>query len=338
MNWIEHVCVFLSVILLFFIMWRLFSEPIQTWLSPSSAFLPVTVAVDKDGGIVTTPTTTPTTSLVIDSSDMEYYRNKNPDVIHQYHARKTEYEPVRQETAPTTINDQAAEDIELDAILLHQIVRDISADSQSVHDSHVQNTVKHLYQNLPKASTSTPLYALATEIVQFAKQSDISHEKVDDVNFIVQQILDRNATVHTVGNDREGDVLAKVWTSGNAAVKRQVLNELVDCKDTAVSLWNAGAPSIYCPTGVVTRLLNATSIENPDKMPRTTQVLRDEMLQTAAKVRKDCEADPAYHQTSSGEQHEWFKGKLVSAYERQYDGVISMDRVKEEMNAWIDAV
>jgi hypothetical protein len=195
----------------------------------------------------------------------------------------------------------------------------------------VQATTRALYDSLEASESEAtgiddvePI-DVHVEIIALTKAQ--LPEKVGDVDFVLSQIAGRDASVYNLNGKKETQVLRQVWESGNENVRRQLINELVDCKKSADEL--------YCPTGVVTRIVNATAIESPDKMARTTDVLRAEMMNTAARVRGELEKDKVYCALSDEAQSESLKKKLEETYADMYKGVLPEDVIQKELAGWI---
>jgi len=363
------ICVALSVCMLIYI-FHVLSRDLpdknfyKSLFSFSDVAPPLVLHVDKDLSIVPSDVAENgsaaggedpkiNTSYVIEKSDMDYYRDNKKALVKDYEARVKLYEPRKEKVQgnPETVatyppqrpaaNAANAAAVQIDAVILAQLFDEMRVDtnSQNVHDIAVQDTTKRLFNDSgpgvldalfnPNAALDVPV-----EIIEFAQRSDFPKHKINDVRFVVAEIYKRDAPVSNVGK-KESEVLSQVWQGGNPNVRRQVLNELLDCKKQ--DPWDE-APTIYCPTGVVTRIVAASAIENPEKMAKTKEVLRQEMLETAAKVRADLERDPAFSALAPLEQSAKLKETLSDTYDRAYDGVVSKDVVRGEMNEWIDAI
>ena len=357
------ICVALSVCMLIYIFHVLSRDlPDQNFYKSLFSFSdvapPLVLHVDKDHGIVPSDVAengsasneTINTSYVIEKSDMDYYRDNKKALVKDYEARVKLYEPRKEKERESRLENTATNPlqrppanaaVQIDAVILAQLFDEMRVDtnSQNVHDIAVQDTTKRLFSDSgpgvldalfnPNAALDVPV-----EIIEFAQRSDFPKHKINDVRFVVAEIYKRDAQVSNVGK-KESEVLSQVWQGGNPNVRRQVLNELLDCKKQ--DPWDE-SPTIYCPTGVVTRIVAASAIETPEKMARTKEVLRKEMLETAAKVRADLERDPAFGILAPLEQSAKLKETLEDTYDRAYDGVVSKDVVRGEMNEWIDAI
>jgi hypothetical protein len=145
--------------------------------------------------------------------------------------------------------------------------RAITADTQNVHDTVIQNNVKNKYKSLP--SNYSDIDSTIRDIMVFC-------DNCPDILDTVNKIKQRNATVVNFEGNAESDILKKTWNGANAAVKAQIINELRDCKKGS---------DIYCPTGVATRIVSATYIESPDNYPKDKNSINAEILGKCAHLR-----------------------------------------------------
>ena len=248
----------------------------------------------------------PAKSFAVEKADIKYYRDEKKAVL------------------PS---------IDLDTVILAGIVQGIREGSQSVHDTAVQNTTKTLFKALnaddgadceahADGSHADGSHADETPVavLYFAAKSDMPPSQVADVRFVLSQLAERDASIYNLDGKTEMQVLDTIWQSGNELVRRQLLNELVDCKKDE--------GEIYCPTGVVTRLMNATAIEAPEKMARTTDTLRTEMMNIAIKVRDE----------NAGASEDRLKELLTATYKKTYDGVVSHELVQKELDTWLEHI
>lgn len=164
------------------------------------------------------------------------------------------------------------------------------------------------------------------DIINNAKWNGKNWRKIQNV---VGQIKDRNSSIKNL-NDTEFGVLKNAWGSANDNVKEQILNELEDMTD--------GKSYIVCPTGVSSRIINANIVEDPGSSPIKEEDLRKEMLNSASKIRADLERSPKFQQLSEEYQIEIFKQKLFDKCNKDYNGIISPERIHKELNVWIDDI
>lgn len=302
--------------------------------SATAALPPPAFIIEAEAAPTTVATaTTVKPTFLFEKADMDFYvkEAKNRDVheryervIHLYPELKKRRDRTRTTTTQPLANHEEENDMVLAAVL-EEIAR---PHSQTVHDTAVQETVKiYMKETASPSPTSNDLQRIQAEILAYTSQH--KPQAVSDVSFVLKKILKRDSSLYNIKSN-ETDVLARVWSSPSDNVKRQVINELVDCKKSE--------NEIYCPTGVVTRLVNAGLIETPEAMPRTKETLRAEMLLKASDTRERLEANPDFKALPEEAQSARLKQELIQRYETDYAGVVSADVLKQEYTAWIDTV
>jgi hypothetical protein len=197
---------------------------------------------------------------------------------------------------------------------------------QNVHSSLVQDTIKNKYQEAKKKTSHIPSRDTQTEIIKFARYLK---KDVGKLQNIINQIKERNSFVKHM-NDTEINVLNNSWISANNNVKEQIINELLDITD--------GKDYIVCPTGVTSRIINANIVENPESSPIKEEDLRKEMLQSASKIKAELDKSNSFRNLSDIDQNHFFKEKLIQKFNKDYDGIISRDRIKKEFEIWINDI
>lgn len=231
-------------------------------------------------------------------------------------------EPVTELVIPDNNRLDILEDIRnYDNGNMLELIGNFTAKQQNVHDSLIQDNIKLKSEKIKgtnAASTTEILYQ--KEIIDYAQRKHNGGKIYD----ILMQIKNRNSHITNI-NSTEVQVLNDSWAAANENVKVQIINELLD------SVVNG---YIVCPTGVVSRILSADIVEDPESGPRTQEILRVEMLATASQVRADLEADNHYMQLNDIEQTVMLKDALKKKYIENYTGVVSMERVEAELESW----
>lgn len=200
-------------------------------------------------------------------------------------------------------------------------------DLQNVHDSVVQNTIKHKFKNIEEKTQEQTENEkdIIKEIIERSKQSSPKYAKISG---ILAQIASRSSPVYNL-NSNEIEVLKKTWINAPEQQKDQILNELLDCEENN---------RLVCPTGVVSRIINSDVVLAPEKASKTIENLREEMMNTAARVRNELEDKDEFQNKPDNEQSEIFKDTLVKKYEENYKDVIDMDIIKGEYEKWINDI
>lgn len=201
---------------------------------------------------------------------------------------------------------------------------DIDNDTQNVHDSLVQDTIKTKYKTISTDSTAN----IANEIICVDEILQISGDKATAVQLVLQQIQERNYSISNLESN-EVSVLNNSWAAASTNVKLQIINELLDA---------SSGTYLVCPTGVVSRIINANVVENPESSPHTILDLRNEMLQSAAVIRATLEKDNAYTLATTEQQLVLFKEQLEKKYIADYTGVIPIEKIQSELDEWLKHV
>lgn len=247
------------------------------------------------------------TEYVYDRSDRLYFKKQlelergfNPLVV------ETIVETIPPPPSPAPI-------MNVDAYIRQNLGRG----SQNVHDTCVQNTVKQRYLDISKTaknSTENPDYI--ERIQEYAKSMG------KDVSDVIKRIQDRNASLYNFDGQKEMDVLTNTWiTAEDDNVKHQIINELGECRNSY--------GTIYCPTGVATRIVNATFINDPDKIPKTKEILHTEMMNIAVDLRNKQETEGTY-------DDERFKKDLLEKYKKDYEGILTNDKIDDMTKDWLE--
>lgn len=260
---------------------------------------------------------------LIDDADLEYYKN---DINKDFEQRLALYDP---HNVPQRANfyDNPQYDNIIRANIVNQII--YNPDSQNVHDTMIQKALKKQYNAVSGSGSNKSL----DEVRKYIDQSELSHKDKQTCNRVVDQIVKRNAKLTNFNNDSEVDILKKTWTNGDQNVRDYLLQELKDCDN--------GYNEIYCPTGVASRIVNATFINDLDDnvaLPKTRELIHKEMMDSAAKVRTDLESSNDYNNVDETQQSVMFKDTLLAKYETDYENILSKDEIKDMTKDWIDHV
>ena len=196
--------------------------------------------------------------------------------------------------------------------------------NQTIHDSFVQKKVSNDYSNL-KTETNCSKQddeKIELDIIEFIKMNNLRNTNgTEKIRSIIDKIKTRNCYISNL-NDSEYEILKTTWKLGDNNVKTELINQLEDCLDEKYQ------NSLFCPTGVATRIIESTYINNPEKYPKTKEVLNQEMLNTAAKLRTN-NPDLSINE---------FKLKLIDIYSKEYEGILNKKQINEQIQDWIDYV
>lgn len=262
---------------------------------------------------------------LVDNSDLQYYHQEiqnNPNEffdILDYDLDEILGQPIdTRQDRPDNIHHErfglhGPDNRHIERFTNHVIQDIIRDDTQSVHDTIIQNQIKQEYNNHVLDGGSNGHDGTLEEIIKY------NPEKSNDISAIIQQIQVRNSNVYNIKDD-EINVLKKVWSNGNDNVKAQVIKELLDCKQER--------GGIYCPTGVVTRIIQSNFIENPENMPKTPNMFKKEMLNKAS-ILKDKNPDMS---------DESFTTLLLNEYKSDYKDILTEPEIKTITDEWINYI
>lgn len=229
----------------------------------------------------------------IEYSDLRYYINTRDE----FEKRKTLYETILNPVVYTQTN--IIRDIPADILDYH-------IDNQNVHDTIMQKNIKNTYEQ--SHNFTGDIEDITDNILELCKDKD--KEKIKD---IIEKIKTRNSYVTNV-NSNEIDVLKNVWLNGDLNVKKQIINELLDCVDIGNTL--------YCPTGVTSRIISAAHINNPQYAPKTKDILKREVIEKFG------------HNYSKDNDKFLAKEKTIN----EYFSVYERKDIEDIINEWYDDI
>jgi len=280
--------------------------------------------------------------ILLEPMDLNYYNRLNQARLELKNSRKKNYRMNKE-----TINNEIAE-LPDNTILQNVELRlpeninlnNFNNDNQNVHDTTIQDTIKKKYQILKKKNNNNlnnlnKLFNLnkkhnlkIEDILNYAKKNN-NLKNEERLKFILEQIYERNSSIINLDYSTEVEILNMIWS--NSDIRDQIINELFECYDPIYK-------NIVCPTGVVSRLLNADIILNPESSPRTIEMLREEMLNIASKIRSDCENDEEYKKLNEDDQSKNLKEKIINKIHETYINIISEDKIQKELDTWIEHI
>lgn len=230
----------------------------------------------------------------VEYSDLQHYINTRKE----FENRKSIVDLI---IDPTIIIENNQIGVEIPEIINHHINTDV----QNVHDNTIQKNIKGAYSDILQTQQNFD----KEEILGYVKD-EVKREKISE---ILDIIIKRNSYVTNL-NSNETDVIKNVWFNGNENVKNQAILEILDCVDENGVL--------YCPTGVTSRIASALYINNPDKFPKTKEILNQEVMTTFGKHFREIP------------DKELAKEKTINDYYKVYD----RDTILSLIDEWIDYV
>ena len=270
--------------------------------------------------------------VILNPVDVDYY-NRLKNMRELLKEKRVKNYNMNKETINNEVADIPVETIEFERVEL-RIPEEINLNNfdnnaQNVHDSTVQDTIKQKFIKLKTNNIKKGINI--NDILIYAKNKNqlMDKFKEDRLKFILNSIRDRNSRITNLEDNTELEILGLVW--GDERMREQIINELFDC-------YNGEYNNIVCPTGVVTRLLNADIILNPETTPRTIEILRTEMLNLAAQIRTECEKKEEYLNKTEEEQDIYLKEKIKTKINDTYKGILSTETIQNELDTWLDVI
>lgn len=206
--------------------------------------------------------------------------------------------------------------------------------SQNVHDTVVGSMVRNIYSNInlvnkPDFNTE--------DLVNDVKQYAAGKEHYDKVSKVLAEVKMRNSIITNVNNLTELELLASIWKkacSENEETEKNIKDMLIEQIADTVGDYD----TVLCPTGFTNRIATALVVEDPEKMPKTKELFHAEIMETAANLRNELEKDNAYNDLDDDKKSSEYKEKLNEKLEKDYDGVLSKDDIKNIVAPWIDHI
>lgn len=230
---------------------------------------------------------------------------------------------------PPEIKNMRKEDYvvvqEMDREREHEVFEErrvvLHEDSQNVHDSVLCHETGIKWKKLiAEAGKKDNSKTINLDILNRAHI-----EQREKLAYILSLIEKRNGTIMNMDGSSEVEVFNTVWNNSSELRKDQLINDILDCSN--------GKNAIHCPTGVVTRIMNSDIVDDIRNVPKTTEILHEEIMNTASKIYKECE-----NIDNDNERKDVFRRKLLAKLEEDYKDIISSKDIEKEINSWIDAV
>ncbi len=195
----------------------------------------------------------------------------------------------------------------------------LTDDKQNIHDSFVQKQSKNGYNQIEKGNEKN-IRDLSYEIKKYIKDNKLyCGTKLQKILNIIDKIQRRNTYISNF-SDTEYNILCNTWNSGNDNVKVQLLKQLEECLDSFGNL--------YCPTGVTTRIIESTYIENPESYPKPKNIINQEILHKTSALRKE------YPDLSTNE----FKVLLIEHLYKDYSELMTKNDISKNVSEWIEYI
>lgn len=183
-------------------------------------------------------------------------------------------------------------------------------DYQNVHEPYVNKYIRKIFNDVSKYENKLQ----QKEIVDRAPE-----DKKKQISTILDCINKRNSTLTNLDEANEVTVINSIWekAKNNENIKSMFYTQLLDSYENG---------HLVCPSGVVNRVISSISIENPEKFPKTKDMINMEILQTASKIRNDTKED------------ENFKEILMTKLQKDYENILTTEEIEQIISPWIDLI
>lgn len=241
-----------------------------------------------------------------------YYYNELPQTDFLYQENEITFEP------PIRDLNNINEDTRQHTRATHDttVVNVLNVDTQNVHDTLVNKYTKNAFSELPGLMYKDP--NLIENILKEVPKKDF-----DVITEVLNKIKDRNSNITNLGSNNELEVLDRVWqhSKTNENIKNELFNQIKDSYENGYTV---------CPTGFVNRIVSCIHVESPNLMPKTKDIVKQEMLNTASFIMNQIQ-ELNLPETD-------FRSKLMEKLEKDYSGIMTSDEIAEEIKDWIDYV
>lgn len=214
-------------------------------------------------------------------------------------------------------------------------------DAQNVHDTDVGKAIRKIFDSVEiEKQSNFSTTELLDDIKDYAKirsnENMSTLENKNKIYEVLDTVAKRNGKISNVGGASEMELLATVWYTSELKNKssRQNIRDmlLVQLSDT----FSNG--NVLCPSGFVNRIATALVVESPEEFPKTSAMINEEMLESAAYIRRTLETRPEYNQLNEASQHAEFKRLLLEKLEEDYIDILTLDDIQKRIDPWINYV
>lgn len=211
------------------------------------------------------------------------------------------------------------------AVVEPQTIHVPRVDLQNVHDSTINKYIRSLFEKF--TITETP------GIIQEIQGSlgNLEPHKRESINKVLADVATRNGTITNLNGASELGVLSCVWQESqkDENIKDMLFQQIIDTHENGHT---------HCPTGFITRISTALLINKPEDFPKTKELVKTEMFNTAANLRTELEKDDNYKELSDDDQSTELKTRLLNKYNEDYKGIFTDKEITELTKDWIDHV
>lgn len=211
------------------------------------------------------------------------------------------------------------------------------SDAQNVHDTDVGKAVRKIFDSVEiEKQCEFDTGDLIDNIKDYVDESNMKRQDIEKIYDVLDTVVKRNGRVSNINGASEIELLAAVWHTANTKcnstkknIKDMLLVQLADTFDDG---------NVLCPSGFANRIATALVVESPKDFPKTSAMINEEMLESAAFIRRRLEADRLYLTLSDADQHAKFKEQLIEKLSKDYEDLMSLNEIKKRISPWIDYI
>jgi hypothetical protein len=158
---------------------------------------------------------------------------------------------------------------------------------------------------------------IITNISTYVEKSQhLSPDEKIKCREVISKIIHRSSVSSLYNGDAEIDVLCNVWFFGDENVRVFLLKQMGEFVDENENL--------YCPSGIIARILFAAGINNPESLPKTKKILNEEMLAKASTI----------IDKNKTKSTRYIKSLLLDEFSKDYAGILDASTVKCMIDDW----
>lgn len=193
-------------------------------------------------------------------------------------------------------------------------------ESQNVHDTIVQRSIRNKFQDCSSSPSSkgSSFQNVKDRLLAFAN-SHFPVARRQKVSEVLKTIEARDTPIFNLDGKTEKDILGYVFSNVEPGGDHtELILQLEDCVENG---------QVVCSTGVATRIMNTLFLKDPDNAPKTRSVVRQAMLQDAATLRSQFPDDSPSAFTQRLESYFTSSSTAGSL-------LLSDDEIKQEIASW----
>lgn len=189
-------------------------------------------------------------------------------------------------------------------------------DCQNAHDVCVQKMLTNIYEKNRKWRLHNNDIVITNIIKYIEKSQHLSPDEKAKCQEVISKMIHRSSISSLYNGESEIDVLCTIWFFGNENVRVFLLKQIGEFVDENENL--------YCPSGIIARIIYASGINHPELLPKTKKLLNEEMLAKASTI---------IHKNKT-KSTRYIKTLLVEEFSKDYEGILDRSTIKCMIDDW----